>query len=335
MALKVGIIGCGAMGKSHAQQWRTHGEAEVVAVFDPVAASAEALAKEVGAKAYDSYEGVINHKGLDAISICTPTPFHRPVACYAAERGVHILCEKPLAGTIEDCDAMIAAAEKHKVWLTVGHQYREWPRNQRIKQLYDDGMLGKPLIARYEAVAEVRPKVAMHRRSMNQGPLLDITAHWFDLMRFFTGAEPVSVYASGNIFGKGKARLSGIPDDDFAFDAGEVQARFAGGHILSVGVIWGMPENFPGFGREQIAGPNMLVRAQNQDTEVVFGPDRTEIVPTTSAEPAPRIRDMVNAIKNGTPPRVNGIDGRESVRGCLAALKSAETGQVVHLTPAK
>ena len=335
MKLKIAIIGCGAMGKYHARQWQSRDDAKVAAVFDPVAGARDALAKEMSAPAYDNFRGAIDHKGIDAVSICTPMPFHREIACYAAQRGRHILCEKPIAGTIEDADAMIDAAERHGAWLTIGHQYREWPRNKRIKELYDGGSLGSPLMARYETVAEVRPKTAMHRMSMNQGPVLDLSAHWFDLMRFFTGAELVSVYASANVFGRGKPRLAQVADDDFAPDAAEVQARFEGGHVLSIGVIWGMPEGFPGFGREQIVGPKGVVHAQDAQTEVLLGRDQRETVPPTGGEPAPRIADLVNAIRTGTPPRVTGRDGREAVRGCLAALESIRSGKVVELSVPK
>jgi len=221
------------------------------------------------------------------------------------------------------------------VWLTVGHQYRNWARNVRIKELIDQGALGSPLIARFQAVQEVRPKVAMHRKSMNQGPVLDMVAHWFDLMRHFTGGEIVSVYATGHVFGRGKARLSMIEDDDFAIDAAEIQARYEGGHILSIGIIWGMPEDFPGGGHEQIAGPDGLVRSACGEAKAIFGPDdnQQETLPTEDGEPNPRIADLIQAIQTGHKPLVTGVDGREAVRASLAALQSIETNQVVSLTP--
>jgi len=113
MTLKIAVIGCGAMGQHHARGWQEREEADVVAVFDAHADACNALAEELGATAYGSYEQAIDHEGpgsVDAVSVCTPTPFHRPIACYAAERGRHILCEKPLSGSIEDCDAMVDAA---------------------------------------------------------------------------------------------------------------------------------------------------------------------------------------------------------------------------------
>ncbi|MEX0741643.1 MAG: hypothetical protein WD079_02525, partial [Phycisphaeraceae bacterium] len=99
--------------------------------------------------------------------------------------------------------------------------------------------------------------------------------------------------------------------------------------------IWGMPENFPGFGREQVCGSKGLVRAEGSNTEVVLGPDQREQVPPTGAERMPRINDLVRAIRTGNPPRVTGHDGREAVRGCLAALRSIETGEVVETSTLK
>ena len=336
MTLKIAVIGCGATGKRHARGWHERQEAEVVALFDADADACNTLAEELGATAYDTHEKAIDHEGVDAVSICTPTPFHRPIACYAAERGRHILTEKPMGASVEDCDAMVEAAERNGVWLTVGHQYRNWPRNMRIKELIDQGALGSPLIGRYQAVAEVRPKTAMNRKSMNQGPVLDMAAHWVDLMRHFTGCEPASVYGSGHVFGRGKPRLAALErDDDFAIDAAEVQVRFEGGHILSFGIIWGMPESFPGAMSEQITGPTGLVRNTGGQAQAIFGPDENqqETLPTDPGQPMPRIADLIEAIQTGKKPLVTGADGREAVRACRAALQSIETNQVIELTP--
>lgn len=192
MTLKIAIIGCGMMGKNHAKLWQASGQAKIVAVFDAAAEARDAMAKDLGAVAYDTYQKAIDHEGIDAVSVCTPTPYHREITCYAAQRGRHILCEKPMAPSIEDADAMIDAAQRHGVHLTIGHQYREFARYKRIKELCDAGTLGSPLMVRLQDFREVRPKLAMHRQSMNKGPVLDMAAHWFDLMRFFTGAEPLA-----------------------------------------------------------------------------------------------------------------------------------------------
>lgn len=332
MTLNVSVIGCGTMGKQHAAAWQAREDARVVSVFDPVAESRDALAGKVGAKAYDHYQAAIDQDGVNVVSVCTPLCFHREVTCYAAERGRHILCEKPLAGSVEECDAMVEAARRHGVHLCVNHQYRSWPRNQRVRQAFAEGSMGSPLLGRYTFVAEVRPKVAMHRLSMNKGPVMDMVPHVVDLMRFFTGAEPTQVYASGAIFGRGKARLSVVAEDDFAVDAAQIQVRYEGGHVLSVGIVWGMPEAFPGVHEERIIGPKgMMQRCGGGSAELVWGKDQAETLDAAWSGPESRITDLASAITAGMPLEVSGEDGRISARVALAALESIASGQVVNL----
>jgi len=327
------IIGCGAMGRNHAQAWSGRDDARVLAVFDPVAEAREAMAAEFDATAYDSQDAAIEHEGVQAVSICTPLPFHRQAACFAAERGRHILCEKPLAGSREDCDAILDAARRHDVQLCVGHQYRNWPRNQRLRQAYLDGVLGTPLMARYTLIFEVRPKLAMHRRSMNKGPVMDVAPHFIDLMRFFTGAEPTEVFATGAVFGKGKPRLEPIDEADLAIDAAHLQVRFDGGHVLSVELCWGMPEDFPGTMEESIFGPLGRMRKASDGAFLIRGKDAEmqETLDHRGGGPEARVDDLARAIRENRPPEVSGEDGRVSVLTALAALESIETGRPVNV----
>ena len=331
--INVCLIGCGAMGRKHANSWHELDDARVVSVFDPSAEARETVAKEVDAVAYDTFEAAIGHEGVTAVSVCTPTPFHREMVCHAASRGKHILCEKPLAASREDCDAMIEAAERNGVHLCVGHQFRDWARNQRVKQAYDSGEIGSPLLARYTAVAEVRPKLAMHRKSMNLGPVLDMAPHFIDLMRFFTGSNPTEVFATGTIFGSDKPRLASIEDDDRAIDAAHLHVRYENGHVLSIEIVWGMPEGFAGGGiEESVIGPLGRMRTTvGRGTELFFGDSQAETPEEPGFSAGPRIEDLARAITEGHPPSVTGKDGRISACTGLAALESIKTGKVVKL----
>ena len=331
--INISLIGCGAMGRNHATAWSQHVDnAEVISVFDPDADARKAVAEEFGAAAYDTYQAAIDHDGVTAVSVCTPTPFRCETTCYAASRGKHILCEKPLAASREDCDAMVEAAERNGVHLCVGHQFREWARNQRVKQAYEAGKFGSPLFGLYTAVAEVRPKLAMHRNSMNRGPVLDMAPHFIDLMRYFTGANPTHVFATGAIFGADKPRLASIEDDDRAIDAAHVHVRYQNGHALTVEVVWGMPEGFNGGeSEENIIGPRGRMRKVGPNTELFFGQDEVETLEKTEFSAAPRITDLARAITEGRAPTVTGEDGRISACTALAALESIKTGQVVTL----
>lgn len=328
----VAIIGCGGMGKGHAGAWQARDDAKVLSVFDPDEARRTAMAEETGAAACDAYQAAIDTEGVNVVSVCTPVCYHPEVAIYAAEHKCHVLCEKPIALTLEEADKMAAAAEKAGVKLAVSYQYRTFPHFRRFRQLVQDGAFGGPVMARFVDVREVRPKLAMHSRSQNGGPVIDMAGHFFDLMRWLTGAEPVSVYARGHVFGKGKARLA--PVADHAIDAAEITVEMEGGHVLSVNVNWGMPEGHPGLVSAHLIGPDLIVcqadgkiAARYGDHEVRYDSDGEELPRGVPG----RVADLIEAVEQDRAPEVSAAEGRRALAVSLAALESIETGAVVPL----
>src|SRR5213078_5084639 len=120
----VAIIGCGDMGVQHAAAWQTRSDCKIVAVCDESAERRDALAKSTGAGAFSKHADAIAHDAVNVISICTPVAFHSEVGIAAARAGKHVLCEKPIALTLEQADAMIRAARENKVLLCISLQYR-------------------------------------------------------------------------------------------------------------------------------------------------------------------------------------------------------------------
>ena len=94
--VRVAVIGCGAISQAHLRSYAANGQAQIVAVADPIQAVAEARAQEYNAKAYSDYEDMLRSEELHAVSICTPPPSHREITEAAAARGLHVLCEKAL-----------------------------------------------------------------------------------------------------------------------------------------------------------------------------------------------------------------------------------------------
>ena len=318
------------MGKNHAAAWNAREDAQVVSVADPLEDRRNQLAESAGAVAYASNDDAIGHDGVNVVSICTPVCFHSEIGCLAAEHGRHVLSEKPLALTLDQADAVIAAAKANGVCLATSLQYRGLPRYVKYHDLFHEGAFGGPIFARFADVREVRPKLAMHRQSMNGGPIIDMAGHYFDLMRYITSEEPVSVYARGHIYGQGKPRLAGI--DDLAIDAASIEVGMTGGHVLSVFVNWGMPEGYAGYGDEILMGPAMSARPIDGKLEVLYG-GRKEYIELGPGLPGPtvRINSLVAAIRGEGPIEVSGEDGRVALSVSLAALESIRTGGVVAL----
>lgn len=147
--IRVGIIGCGSISKHrHIPEYAALSNVQLVAFCDPVLERAEAFASQYGGKAYSNYEDMLKQEQLDAVSVCTPNTLHAPMSIAAAEAGLHVLVEKPMATSEEEAQAMIEAAERNGVFLMVGHNQRLMPPHVKAKEILQSGILGKVLTFR-------------------------------------------------------------------------------------------------------------------------------------------------------------------------------------------
>lgn len=144
--IRIGIIGCGKVGPFHAAAYQKIKDCELCAVYDVQQDRAEAFARKFGAKAYTSIDAMVKENGLDVVSVCTPHPVHRQAAVEALRCGANIAVEKPLASSLEDCDAILeAAAQQNRVGTAIC-QRRFFPPSMRIRKAIDDGKIGKPIL---------------------------------------------------------------------------------------------------------------------------------------------------------------------------------------------
>jgi len=183
--LPIGVVGVGALGRHHARHLANIEEADLVGVFDIDPAVGRAVAEEVGTTARSSLEDLLGRVG--AVSIAVPTPEHLSVGLEALRRGIPVLMEKPLAGTLEEADQLVEAAGNAGVQLQVGHIER-FNRSLRAAEPYLDG----PLYLEGHRVAPFQP------RGTDVAVVLDLMIHDLDLMLHLTGgAKAIDVRASG------------------------------------------------------------------------------------------------------------------------------------------
>ena len=347
MRLNVAILGCGDMGAEHAVAWDHQAGANIMAVCDPDVARCQRLAERYGAIGHGNWQDAICQDAIDVVSVCTPVSRHRELCVAAAQAGKHVLCEKPMALSLAEADDMIAAARANGVQLAVCHQYRGFGHFRTLKALIDDGSLGSPLAMRMTDWREVRPKLAMHRRDMNGGPVHDMSGHFFDLARFMTGSEAVRLSAVGGVLGADKPRLTEI--DDPGIDSADIQARLEGGHVLSISIHWGLPEGTPEFSHVSVSGPAGYAQTANPlDGEFPAdgNPVLKKAVVLSNGDgvhrivdadyprgPAICIADLVGAIRTGEPGVFDGQAGRRALELVLAALESVESGRGVNFSP--
>jgi UDP-N-acetyl-2-amino-2-deoxyglucuronate dehydrogenase len=142
--LRLGIIGCGRIHRNHAQAARAVEGVELAGVSDVDAAKLKASTDEWGVPGFSDYHEMLG--SVDAVSVCLPHHLHAPVCAELAQAGIHVLCEKPLATSLEESDEIIAAFERHGVQLGVVYQHRFNDNVQHLRRLLEDGRLGRPIL---------------------------------------------------------------------------------------------------------------------------------------------------------------------------------------------
>ena len=196
---RVGIIGCGGIANYHMNGWNGVDQVEVVALADPVAAAREEFGEWHGiAQRYEDVRQMLDEEALDIVSICTWHKLHAPMTIAAcARKPKAVLCEKPMATSLGDCDDMLIAARRNQVKLAIAHQRRFNPAWTLAKELVAAGAIG-----------EVRQVNARG----GQG-LLNDCSHLLDMMRYVMG-DPQAVWVMGNIERKTERFERDIPIED-------------------------------------------------------------------------------------------------------------------------
>jgi predicted dehydrogenase len=190
MELKVGIIGCGGIARSHAGAYQKQG-LKIVAVTDAVPEAAKKLAEEnAGAAVFKDFKDLLDQGGVNLVSICTPPVAHEEAAGYALEKGIHVLCEKPMAYDIPSAYRMRQAVKKAKALFMPAFRHRFYPANIAMKEIIDSGKIGNVVLFNNIFCgpgAQMETKWFTKKAIAGGGCLLDTNSHSVDLFRFLVG----------------------------------------------------------------------------------------------------------------------------------------------------
>lgn len=196
---RVALIGTGFIGEVHAGAYGKIDNAQLVAVVSTTEQKGRAFARKHGARYYPSLPDALQEEEIDCVDICTPTKLHADMTIQAAQAGLNILCEKPLALNLEDADRMIEAVRKAGVKAMAGHTIRFWPEYVAAKQIIDSGQLGAPLHAFCTRLAAT-PDWHKNGWGMDEksggGASLDLHIHDLDYLMWLFG-RPKLVNAVG------------------------------------------------------------------------------------------------------------------------------------------
>ena len=334
--LAVCVIGSGRAGMIHAINYAKNiPGAMLAAMVDPVEEVAKEAAESLGTKYYLTHEQALEDDRIDAYVVVSPTKFHVGIVEAIAAQKKHILCEKPMAMNEEECDRMIAAAEKSNVKLQIGFMRRFDAGFMHAKEVIDSGQIGDVVMVRSNTRGPSVPRPWMYDIKKSNGPLAEVNSHDIDTMRWFTDSEFKSLYAIG-----GNYRCQDAKEEwpDF-YDNVVLAASFENG-------MQGMLDGAQGVGYAYDApvevlgtkGSIQLGSLEGQRLVVCSSADKTGTYPLVNSW-----RDLfkeaylnedtafVQAVLNDTPTRVTGHDGKMAVRVVNAGNTSIVEKRIVEL----
>jgi UDP-N-acetyl-2-amino-2-deoxyglucuronate dehydrogenase len=198
--LKTGIIGCGKVAGIHAAVLTSISKSAFSAVCGRDEKRTQEFASRYGVKAYTDVTEMVNKEKLDMVTICTPHPAHRQPTIEALRAGANVLIEKPLASSLEDCDAMLSAAREVGKQIAMISQRRFYSPCMRLKKTIDSGKIGKPALGtvfmfgwRNEAYYNSDPWRGTWKGE-GGGVLVNQAPHQIDLLQWFMGGEIDEIY---------------------------------------------------------------------------------------------------------------------------------------------
>lgn len=350
--VRVGLIGCGKVGQLHAAAVAGLPEAELAAVCDAIPERAQAFAARFGGKPFTDLAAML--RDVEAVIIGTPHPLHAAPAVQAAEAGVHVLVEKPLAANLADCDAMIAAARTAGVTLGVISQRRWFDPVARIKAAIDAGKIGTPALAVFlmyswrDAAYFASDPWRGKWDTEGGGALVNQSAHHLDMLLWLMGpaAEVSGYWANVN--------HPTVEVDDTAIAAIKFRSGALGSIVTTIATNPGITArvhihgtNGASVGVETdrgatfIAGMSGITEPPLNDLWTVPGEEhllgqfqaedraRFMAVDATVHYHALQIRDFVRAVREGRAPTVTAEEGRAVVELFTAVYRSSRDGRAV------
>ncbi|MDQ2784037.1 MAG: Gfo/Idh/MocA family oxidoreductase [Chloroflexota bacterium] len=348
--LGIALFGCGGVSAGHFSAYAANPKARLVAAVDVRPELAEAAARKWGAERwYTSTAEALADSEVQIADLCLPHHLHAPVAIEAANAGKHVFVEKPIANTLDEADAMIAACRENNVLLMVDQTKRYQNRHRKLKELLDAGYVGDPILVRGAYLQDITyawqhmEPARLKGYWKHDGVISGIGIHALDLLRWLIGeaAEVQAVASTSDMIDPARRTE----------DSGLVLLKFANGCIGEVTVSYVLKHPHLGASWDvmpiEIYGRDGSLQMDEHDTITVTSDKNAGAigagvfqVQTRPAVGAPRppaegmagaIEHLLDCVLNGTQPLTHGEDARASLELVEAAYQSINEGRAVRL----
>lgn len=338
--IRVAVIGCGSIAKHrHLIEYNNNPHVEIVAVCDINEARVKETAEKYHAKAYTSYEALLESENIDAVSVCLPNYLHATVSIAALNAGAHVLCEKPMATSREEAEQMIEAAERNNKKLMIGHNQRFVSSHQKARKLIEQGEVGKIYSFRTSFghggpegwSADGADSWFFKKDQAFIGAMGDLGVHKADLLRYLLGEEFVEVGAfvetnakeninvddNATLILKSTSGIVGTLAASWAYTAKEDNSTILYGEKATLRL-----EDDPEY--------SLIVQYNNGEV-VKYELDGIQSNEDGGQTTSHTIDHFIESILHDTNPLIDGEEGKKSLQVILGALESVETKRIISL----
>lgn len=329
--VKVALIGCGTMGRTHLAGYEKLKNVKVTAICDLDVQKAEAQkAKHPEAVVYTDFDAMMQQADFEVLDVCLPTYLHKQYAVCGMEAGKHVFCEKPIALTTEDAQFMLDTAKRCGVKFSVGHVLRFFPGYKNAVEQVKNGRIGIPRLirtTRNQAFPQWSWEGWYKDYDKSGGPIVDLIIHDFDwIIHNFGSVERVFAKSfNGNI--KEQEHCMAI-------------LKLKNGSLAHVEGSWAYPAGTAFRMTFEVVGTNAQIEFDNLESSPVikhtnvdgiYHLDRYSPVPGTMEPYCAELNEFIQCVEKDLPPVVTGEEALEALRVSLAALESSKTGKPVTL----
>ncbi len=340
--INIGIIGCGKIAQvRHIPEYAANPNARLAGYYDLNQERAAGLAKKFGGKAYASVEELLADHKVDAVSVCTSNVTHAEISIAALNAGKHVLCEKPMATTLADCEEMVKTASERKRTLMIGQNQRMAKAHVKARELIASGLIGEIISFRTTfghggpETWSIDPGQNVWFFDKNQaamGAMADLGVHKTDLIHYLTGQTVVETTARMLTLDKRDASGNLIGVDDNAVCI----YRLSGGALGSMTASWtfyGAEDNSTIlYGTQGIMriydNPAYAIQVSTRTGETILY-EIDKIQTNDSQTKSGIIDEFVASLAEKREPAISGADVLKTMRVIFASIESSQTGRAV------